>query len=103
MRDASAVGHAEFRRRGFLVRDFLDQIEESDTAMFVGAKIIAHFCVEAGRFNGFLPGIQLAILFLDQLLKKPAQMDAALKDLRKLLDSSPSIESIRQWIESYYC
>jgi hypothetical protein len=100
---ASVVGHAEFRRRSFLVRDFLDQIEKTDSATLVGAKIIAHFCVEDGRFNGFLPGIQLAILFLNQYLNKPGQMEAALKDLRKLLDSSPSVEGIHQWIESYYC
>jgi hypothetical protein len=99
---ASSIGQSKFRMRGFLIRDFLDEIGENDTAVDIGARLLMQFCVDNGKCNNFMPGLKLALLFLEYFLRKPSTMDGALRDLKAILDSDPSESVISQWIASYY-
>jgi hypothetical protein len=101
MISADAIGHGKFRSCGFRVRDFLDQIQEGDTAHEVGAKLIMHFAVQDGAFNAFVPGVQLAIAFLSHFMKVTATTQG-LKDLKLILDDDPSEAVISRWIGSNY-
>jgi hypothetical protein len=63
------------------------------------------FCVEDGRFNGFIVGLKTVLQFLSEHLTAPAPgggMKQSLSDLHQILGQQPTLDSIKQWINSYY-
>jgi len=78
--------------------DFLiDQVTDSDTPADIAAKALQHFCIEEGEFNGFLPGVQIAVQFLTESYSDfpPHQ---CLADLRAILEAGGDEGAIRQWV-----
>ena len=102
---AAAIGHGNFRRQGGSLRDFLqNRVHESDTATDVGAKIIEYFCIDDGKFNGFVDGVRLAITFLDAVATwtaDEAHRRQSLKDLKHLL-SVGDMNAIHRWVDTNY-
>lgn len=105
MEVASEVGPpSQFRRGDGSLKDFLDRHGE-DMADVVGARIIEYFSMEKGRFNNFLPGVMLAMAFLDRVLGGPkdnAQRQQAARDLKAILDRQASFELVLEWVRSHY-
>jgi hypothetical protein len=87
------------------LNDFLvDEADNADPVDF-GAKVLMHFCVEDGEFNGFLVGLQAALQFLNEHLDAPSsgtQMRRSLADLKRILDGQPTLRAVKQWIKSHY-
>ena len=96
----------EFRRAGISLNDFLRyRMAPDDDAATVGAKILEYFCLDDDRqYNGIRFGVQLALSFLDETLDGPsaAQRPTAIKDLRRVMDERPPLQSILGWVRSYY-
>jgi len=87
------------------VREFCsDHLSEADDAFEVAAKILKDFCVEDGAFNQFMPGVQLAMAFLDATGSAPQgpELIQAFKDLKHLLETNPTLPAIRGWAVSHY-
>ena len=99
---AAAIGHRKFRGRSGSLRDFLqNHVHDADNVIEVGAKIIEYFCIEDGKFNGFVDGVRLAITFLDAVATVTgdhSQRTQSLKDLKQLLATS-DMNAIRQWVD----
>ena len=95
-----------FRRTGGSLVDFVENyLAPEDTLDIVGAKILQYFCLdEDGTPNNFLPGIQLAIGFLDAVKTaptEPAQRRQSLVDLKAILQSGDPAQ-LQRWVASYY-
>jgi hypothetical protein len=105
MEVASEVGPLSLFRRGDgSLKDFLDH-HGDDMPDVVGARIIEYFSLDNGRFNNFLPGVQLAMSFLDRVLGGPAdsnQRQQAARDLKAILDGQGNFELILEWVRSHY-
>jgi len=88
------------------LRDFLlDEVSANDRPADIAAKALRYFCVEEGRFNGFLVGLETAIQFLNEQMIRPAnesQRVIAFQDLKKILDRGGELASILCWIASCY-
>jgi hypothetical protein len=87
------------------LNDFLiDHSGNTDVADFAAHALLA-FCVEDGRFNGFIVGLKTVLQFLGEHLQAPALgtgMKRSLGDLHQVLGSQPTLDSIKQWINSHY-
>ena len=96
----------ELRRAGISLNDFLrNRIGPNDDPATVGAKILEYFCLdEDRRYNGIRFGVQLALSFLDETFDGPSadQRVTAIKDLRRIMDEGPPLQSILGWVRSYY-
>jgi len=94
----------EFRKSGGSLSDFLDSnFSPADSAEVTGAKILEYFCVDSSRdFNGFIPGVKLAVTFLDEILGKPEQRNQCLKDLKSVLASATDRQEILRWVKAWY-
>jgi hypothetical protein len=95
-----------FRRTGGSLVDFVENfLDPGDATDVVGAKILQYFRLdEDGATNNFLPGIQLAVGFLDATMtapKDPAQRKQSLRDLKTILDSGDAAQ-LHRWVTSYY-
>jgi hypothetical protein len=88
------------------LQDFLlDEVSDDDGPAEIAAKALHRFCVEDGRFNGFLVGVETAIVFLNERMTRPenaSQRAVAYQDLKSVLDGGGQISSIERWIESHY-
>lgn len=107
MKIASSAGPTSaFRRHGYSLRDFLENaVDDADTCDIVGARIIEHFCLDDRRFNNFLPGLTLAIGFLDATMQGPRAeaREQCLLDLRGILDGpNCDFATVLQWVRSNY-
>jgi hypothetical protein len=96
-----------FRRTGGSLVDFVENVvAPQDTSASVGAKILQYFCLDDdGKANDFLPGIQLAIGFLDAVMtapSDPAQRRQSLVDLKAILQSGNAASQLPAWVASYY-
>lgn len=49
-----------------------NEVREGDAPDVVATKILGYFCTEGGLFNNCMPGLALAIRFLDTILDGPA-------------------------------
>ncbi|MGO9469875.1 MAG: hypothetical protein ACLQIB_30505 [Isosphaeraceae bacterium] len=91
------------RERG--LGDFLlDQGANADP-IDVAGRAILYFCVDEGGYNGFEVGVMVCVTFLDEVMPSPptgAARAQALKDLSALMKSSPTLESVKRWVESHY-
>jgi hypothetical protein len=101
--------HANFKMSAFNhergLADFLLDQEANADAIDLAARATLHFCVDDGGYNGFEVGAMLCVSFLDEVLPSPPIGPArarALKDLFVLLNSGPTLESVKRWVESNY-
>ena len=82
----------------------IDHSGNTDVADIAAHALLA-FCVEEGRFNGFVVGLKTVLQFLAEQLKPPgpaADMKQSLSDLHQILGSEPTLDSVKQWISTYY-
>lgn len=88
------------------LRDFLIEVAAGgDSPADMAAKALVWFCVEEGRFNGFLVGLETVLQFLAEQLGGPqnsTERVAAFKDLRSILESRPDFAAVRQWVAAHY-
>ncbi len=95
-----------FRRQGGSLSDFLEhQFQGTDTPDLIAAKLLDYFCVDHGRFNRFTPGVRLAVAFLKDTLGGPASHTEevqALKDLKTVIEESPTYEELLKWVQAHY-
>ena len=83
------------------LNDFLiDHSGNTDVADFAARALLA-FCVEDGRFNGFIVGLKTVLQFLGQQPRGAllgAGMKQSLGDLHQIRGSQPTLDSINQWV-----
>lgn len=88
------------------LNDFLiDEVQPGDDPAEIAAKAIFYFCVDDGRFNGFVAGVEMTIQFLGETQRVPLerqQMAVALRDLKSILDTNATAKAIRQWIDAHF-
>jgi len=62
------------------------------------------FCIKGDASNIFLPGVKLALAFLDSECGDSggAQSERAMKDLKSILDFEPDLKKLRDWAESHF-
>ena len=105
---AEIGGLREFRKTGGSLSDFLEnRFDREDSPEELAAKIFRYFCADNdGSFNDFMPGVMLAVKFLDQNLP-PApegqQRQQSLKDLQILLNTRVDEAQLIQWARAWYC
>jgi hypothetical protein len=96
----------DFRTSGGSLKDFLEnEVREGDAPDVVAAKILCYFCTEGGLFNNCMPGLALAIRFLDTTLDGPAdgmEKQQALKDLKANMVPSSNFNQLLTWVRSNY-
>jgi hypothetical protein len=109
-RIAAQVAHREGVGMGTFIGDrglndfLIDQSENADVVDIAGKALLA-FCVEDGRFNGFIAGLKTVLQFLSEHMEAPAagaSLNRCLVDLHQVLASGPTESSIKTWITSYY-
>ena len=88
------------------MQDFLiDEVAPTDSPADISAKAIHYFCIEEGQFNGFFVGLETALQFLNESVRRSgdaAQQHVAFRDLKSILDSGGEIQAIREWIKAHY-
>jgi hypothetical protein len=104
---AQAAYQARLSMRVFIsdhgLHDFLiDANTRCSGPAEIAAYALQYFCLEGGKFNGFLVGVQTAIAFLDEHLTGPAQKQQCLVDLKDLLNAGASYQQLLGWVQSYY-
>lgn len=79
-------------------------MDPSDTVHEAASKVLWEFCIEDGSYNSFLPGVKLALGFLSRELGDldSSEMGRAMKDLKCVLNDSPSAGSLVRWAESHF-
>lgn len=87
--------------------DFLDnRLAPADPPGVVGAKLLEYFCLhDTGGFNGFMPGVKLAVAFLDETLNAPSdakQRGQSLKDLESTLARAKDRKQIDLRVDAWY-
>jgi hypothetical protein len=94
-----------FRRTGGSLSDFLESQRDVSDPRLIGANILEYFCSDdEGRFNGFVPGVKLALAFLDSVLdgpQDPEQRVQCYRDLQLILKQGDA-KSVLRWIHSNY-
>jgi len=75
-----------------------------DDAHTIAAKILMEMCVKNDSTNPFLPGIKLAIAFLEntQCDLEDTLRARAMRDLKSILDDTPVLSSLRDWAKSHF-
>ncbi len=88
------------------LQDFLiDEVGPTDSPADIAAKAIHYFCIEEGEFNGFFVGLETALQFLNESVRRSgdaAQRHLTFRDLKSILDSGGEIPAIREWIKAHY-
>lgn len=101
---AAGIGSRLFRCSNRSLSDFLDcQSSESDLCL-IATNILDYFCMEEGRFNGFMPGVRLAIGFLEKTMSGPEdqqQRQRCYADLKAVL-AEGKLEPLVQWARANY-
>jgi hypothetical protein len=95
-----------FRQTGGSLVDFVENfLAAGDMPDVVGGKILEYFCLDDdGAPNNFLPGIRLAIGFLDATMAAPRDAEhrkQSLRDLKTILASGDAAQ-LHRWVTSYY-
>ncbi|MEE8451028.1 MAG: hypothetical protein V3R99_03905 [Thermoguttaceae bacterium] len=100
---ADIGGLKEFRKQGGGLPDFLaNRLQTGDTAACVAARLLEYFCLDDNRrFNNFMPGVQLTISFLNYTTGPDASIQS-IKDLRAILEATPTTNQLKQWAEANY-
>ena len=106
MISASLCGGSKiFRPHGGL-RDLIDhRANDTNDPVVIAARILDFFCVENGTYNGFQPGVSLAVQFLNLTCSDPPDGYAriqALTDLKAILTGTPTVDTLEQWARSHY-
>ncbi len=90
--------HPNFMDKG--LRDFeLELRGIALSAQDVARQALIYFCLEEGRFNGFMPGIRAVWKFLKQCGISPANPVQAFQDLNDIMEDC-SEEMIQKWLDS---
>jgi hypothetical protein len=107
-RIAAQVAHQEgFSMRAFINDRGLDDfVEEAAQNGYVPAEVAARaletFCMEEGRFNGFMVGLKTALGFLDEILSGPRDKQKCFTDLRQIMAEGGRWEQFLKWVNGYY-
>src|SRR6266404_5938307 len=81
----SRASHPNFYDKG--LRDFeLERRGTNLSARDIARQALVYFCLEDGRFNGFMPGILAVMQFLKECGIGPADSTQAFRDLRDILE-----------------
>ena len=84
------------------LRDFQLEHRNAEASVHQLAGLaLHHFCVSDGRFNGCLVGVGAAVRFMT-MATGTAPTQQALRDLRAILDSQPTVESLISWARNAF-
>ncbi|HLN33298.1 MAG TPA: hypothetical protein VK395_36560 [Gemmataceae bacterium] len=103
MRIAVQVGgqgsRPNFRDRG--LRDFeLERRGKRLSPQGIARDALVYFCLEEGRFNGFVLGIKAVLQFLSECKILPADPRQVYQDLGEILKAHCTPEMIQRWLDS---
>jgi len=88
-----------FRDRG--LRDFeLERRGKRLSPRDIAKDALVHFCLEEGRFNGFVLGIKAVLQFLSECKILPANPKQVFQDLKEILEGHCTPEIIQRWLDS---
>src|SRR2546421_8260257 len=69
----------------------------------IACQVLFRCCVEDGQFNNFQAGFLAVANFIDsQATPLKQHRERALKDLLSILNSGPTEDAIRKWVETNY-
>ena len=71
----------------------------------IAAKMLEYFCIDGDQsFNGFMPGVKLAVAFLDTTCGLPDQhqRQQSLKDLKSILAAAEDRHALLGWAKGWY-